>query len=69
LPVYERGAAAAPYFRGITKETVMKANIGTVDRVVRVVVGLVIIGAGIYFRSWWGLIGLLPIPPGGPKPA
>jgi len=39
----------------------MKANIGTVDRVVRVIVGLVIIGAGIYFRSWWGLIGLLPL--------
>ena len=43
----------------------MKANIGTVDRVVRVIVGLVIIGVGIYFRSWWGLIGLLPAADGG----
>jgi len=39
----------------------MTTNIGTVDRVVRVVVGLVIIGAGICFRNWWGLIGLLPL--------
>jgi hypothetical protein len=39
----------------------MKVNIGTVDRVVRVIVGLAIIGVGIYFRSWWGLIGLAPL--------
>lgn len=39
----------------------MKVNIGTVDRVGRVIVGLAIIGAGIYFRSWWGLIGLAPL--------
>ena len=39
----------------------MTTNIGTVDRVVRVVVGLVIIGMGICFRNWWGLIGLLPL--------
>ena len=39
----------------------MTTNIGTVDRVVRVVVGLVIIGAGICCRNWWGLIGLLPL--------
>jgi len=39
----------------------MKANIGTADRVIRVIVGLVILALGIIFRSWWGLIGLLPI--------
>ena len=39
----------------------MKANIGTADRVVRVIVGLTIIGVGIYFRNRWGLIGLLPL--------
>ena len=39
----------------------MTTNIGTVDRVVRVVVGLVIVGVGICFRSWWGPIGLLPL--------
>ena len=39
----------------------MTANIGTVDRVVRIVVGLAILGLGLYFKSWWSLIGLLPI--------
>jgi hypothetical protein len=39
----------------------MKVNIGTVDRVIRVIVGVVIVGLGIRCRSWWGLIGLLPL--------
>jgi len=39
----------------------MKVNIGTADRVIRVIASLVILGLGIIFRSWWGLIGLLPI--------
>ncbi|MDD2763292.1 MAG: DUF2892 domain-containing protein [Opitutaceae bacterium] len=39
----------------------MKANIGTADRVVRIIIGLAIIGVGICYRSWWGLIGLLPL--------
>ncbi len=37
----------------------MKINVGSVDRVLRVVAGLVIIGAGIAFRSWWGVIGVI----------
>ncbi|HUL54045.1 MAG TPA: DUF2892 domain-containing protein [Opitutaceae bacterium] len=39
----------------------MKVNIGTVDRAVRVIVGLILLGAGIYFRNRWGLLGLLPL--------
>jgi hypothetical protein len=39
----------------------MKANVGTVDRVIRVFVGLAILGVGLYYRSWWGLIGLGPL--------
>ncbi|HVZ66455.1 MAG TPA: DUF2892 domain-containing protein [Lacunisphaera sp.] len=39
----------------------MKPNIGSVDRVLRVIVGLGLLGAGWYFKSWWGLIGLLPL--------
>ena len=39
----------------------MKPNIGSVDRVVRIVIGLGVIGVGAYFRSWWGLVGLVPI--------
>lgn len=39
----------------------MTANIGTVDRVIRVVLGLAILAVGYYCKSWWGLIGLLPL--------
>lgn len=39
----------------------MTANIGIVDRVVRLVVGLAILAAGYHYRSWWGLVGLVPL--------
>lgn len=39
----------------------MTANIGTADRVIRFILGLAILAVGFYFRSWWGLVGLLPI--------
>ncbi len=39
----------------------MKVNIGSADRVVRFIAGLVILGVGWYYRSWWGLLGLLPL--------
>jgi len=39
----------------------MQLNIGKPERVIRVIVGLVIIGAGVYYQSWWGAIGLVPV--------
>ena len=39
----------------------MKKNMGKVDRIIRFVIGLVIIIWGIAAGSWWGLIGLLPL--------
>ncbi len=39
----------------------MKKNVGSIDRVIRVILGLAIIGLGIGFKSWLGLIGLVPI--------
>lgn len=38
----------------------MKCNVGTTDKVIRIILGLGIGAAGIYFKSWWGLIGLIP---------
>ncbi len=35
----------------------MKCNVGTTDRVARAVLGLGILGAGVYFHSWLGAIG------------
>jgi len=37
----------------------MKANVGGADKVIRIVVGLVIIVIGIIFKSWWGVLGVL----------
>ena len=39
----------------------MKKNVGKADKVVRVILGLGIGAAGIYFKSWWGLVGLIPL--------
>ena len=39
----------------------MRPNVGGMDRVFRIVLGLVVIGLGIYFRSWWGALGALPL--------
>jgi hypothetical protein len=39
----------------------MKTNIGSIDRVIRIVVGVGVLGAGCYFKTWWGLVGLLPL--------
>ena len=35
----------------------MNKNVGTIDRIIRVLVGLAIIGAGVYYQSWWGATG------------
>ncbi len=39
----------------------MKTNIGSIDRALRIIVGLAVLGAGFYFKSWWGLVGLVPL--------
>lgn len=39
----------------------MKTNVGKVDRGVRVVLGLAVIALGITSRSWWGVLGVVPL--------
>ena len=39
----------------------MKPNMGLVDRALRLVLGVVILLAGYYYGSYWGLVGLVPI--------
>jgi len=39
----------------------MKTNIGSVDRIIRIVIGLAILGAGLALHSWWGLVGFVPL--------
>ena len=50
-------------FKAVVRKEVirMKCNIGKTDRIVRVSIGLIVIAVGIYLKSWWGVVGLLPI--------
>nr|WP_319572650.1 DUF2892 domain-containing protein [uncultured Draconibacterium sp.] len=42
----------------------MKANVGSIDRLLRVIVGLIIAIIGVILDSWWGLIGIIPLATG-----
>lgn len=42
----------------------MKCNVGSIDRLLRIIVGLLIAIVGVIFDSWWGLIGLVPLATG-----
>ena len=37
----------------------MDKNIGGVDKILRAILGLGIIGAGIFLQSWWGAVGVV----------
>ena len=42
-------------------ELKMSHNVGQTDRIVRILLGVVFIALGLYFGSWWGAIGLIPL--------
>lgn len=37
----------------------MTCNMGKGDRIIRGILGVVILGGGLFFQSWWGLVGLV----------
>jgi hypothetical protein len=39
----------------------MEKNIGNSDRIFRIAIGLAIITIGLVAKSWWGIIGIVPI--------
>jgi hypothetical protein len=39
----------------------MKKNVGSIDKTLRIIIGLVIIAVGIIFKSWWGAVGVVPL--------
>lgn len=39
----------------------MKQNVGGIDRILRLVVGLAVIAWGIYAKNWWGAVGAIPL--------
>jgi hypothetical protein len=42
----------------------MKHNIGNTDRVIRILLSVLIASLGIYFKSWWGLVAIVPLATG-----
>ena len=38
----------------------MRCNVGKTDQMLRIAAGVLIIGAGAYFQSGWGAIGIIP---------
>lgn len=36
-------------------------NVGKTDKIIRVIIGVAILGAGYAFNTWFGLIGIVPI--------
>jgi hypothetical protein len=42
----------------------MKLNVGTIDRLLRIILGLIIAILGVVFENWWGLIGVVLIATG-----
>lgn len=42
----------------------MRPNVGGADRIIRIIIGLIIIGIGFYYHSWWGVIGVMPLATG-----
>ena len=39
----------------------MIKNIGSADQIIRLIIGVAISGLGLYFKSWWGLVAIVPI--------
>ncbi len=39
----------------------MTTNVGSADKIIRIILGLAIIVFGYLNESWWGLVGLVPI--------
>lgn len=39
----------------------MKCNVGSTDKIIRIVLAIVIFVFGYVYHSWWGLIGLIPL--------
>ncbi|GMU94495.1 MAG: DUF2892 domain-containing protein [Ignavibacterium album] len=39
----------------------MTTNMGSADKIIRIILGLAIIVVGYLNESWWGLVGLVPL--------
>jgi len=45
--------------RIVSEEVKMERNEGTLDRVIRIILGVILIGLGIFFQSSWGMVAMI----------
>lgn len=39
----------------------MSNNVGNIERIIRVIVGIAIIAWGVTAQNWWGVVGAVPL--------
>lgn len=39
----------------------MKCNVGNTDKLVRFTLAIIIAAVGLYFKSWWALLAIVPL--------
>ncbi len=39
----------------------MQKNVGQIDKIIRIVIGVAVIMLGVINQSWWGAVGLVPL--------
>jgi len=39
----------------------MKKNVGSIDKVIRIILAIIIGALGYYYQSWWGLVAIVPL--------
>ena len=42
----------------------MKKNVGNTDKIVRLLLAAAIASVGIYYKSWWALLAIVPLATG-----
>ena len=45
----------------LSKGAKMHHNVGGIDQILRIVLGVVICTIGVIYNNWWGLVGLIPL--------
>jgi hypothetical protein len=45
----------------LSGENPVAQNLGKVDRILRSGIGLALFGVGLFFQSWWGALGVVPL--------
>jgi len=43
---------------------ITQKNTGRNDRIIRIILAILITSIGIYFKSWWALVAILPLATG-----